>query len=94
MTPLQHMYHSVLTSSAHMVAAAEQADWSRVAELQALCLERRAHIQAHEKAHPLTPAQRRSKHAALLALLRHDAQIRALAEPGWERAHLALAPRH
>ncbi len=75
-------YQAIEHTSAHMLQAALQDDWAEVERLQACCSAQIAHLQGQEGgATGFTREGRARKHRLLLAILRHDAQIRALAEP-------------
>ena len=80
-------YHALEELSARMLQAAETDDRDRVAELEGACAVLIEQLRAQAKDVELTPQQRAEKHRVMLAILRHDAQIRALAEPwldAWE----------
>lgn len=83
MTTITQMYAQLMTTGQHMVHAASTGDWHTVSHLESLAKAHWASIRHMEQNLAMTVAQRRNKHAALLALLRFDAQVRALAEPGW-----------
>ena len=77
-------YRALEQTSERMLQAAEADDWDRVAELEGACallIERLREAGRHAE---LNPAQRAEKHRIMLAILRHDARIRELAEPWLE----------
>lgn len=90
MTLAQHTYNQLLETGEQLVHAARHSDWQAVSALEALIKQRWFHLRIHESQHDLTKEERQKKHAALLALLRYDAQVRALAEPGWNKLSEAL----
>lgn len=80
---MQH-YQSLAHYSQRMHEAALLSDWDTVAELEQACRATSQDLQAlnpKEAAGTLTPAQRAQRQRLLLSILRHDAQVRALAEP-------------
>jgi flagellar protein FliT len=74
-------YQAIERTSEHMLLAARQADWDEVERLQACCAMQIESLQRQEPATGFTREGRARKQRILLAILRHDAQIRALAEP-------------
>lgn len=74
-------YQVIERTSEHMLLAALQADWDEVERLQACCATQIEALQAQEPATGFTREGQFHKQRILLAILRHDAQIRALAEP-------------
>ena len=92
-SPMPH-YQALECTSTHMVAAAQQGRWAEVARLQDVAREQVASLQALGPA-SLSTLERRVRLEALKAVLRHDAQVRRLAEPGWATVEGWLAPsRH
>ena len=83
-------YQAIERTSLQMVQAARRADWAEVARLEALSREQVAQWREHTAARELSPAQQRKKRAALLAILRHDAQVRRLADPTQANLELLL----
>lgn len=83
MTTIAEMYTQQMNTSQQMVLAASRQDWGALEDLESQTRRRWARIRQLESQHPPTAAQRKSRHAALLALLRLDAQIRSLVEPEW-----------
>lgn len=76
-------YLPLLELSRKMALAAEAQHWERVAGLEAEAREQVALLKNTPPA-LLGPAERHARQQALLAILRHDARVRAWAEPGWQ----------
>ncbi|TSE28723.1 Flagellar protein FliT [Tepidimonas thermarum] len=74
-------YQALEDASARMLEAAQADDWDRVVELEGVCAVLIERLREQAEAAPLSPVERAEKHRIMLAILRHDAQIRALAEP-------------
>lgn len=91
MTAPLHHYHALEHTSTHMAAAAQQGHWAEVAHLQGVT---RAQVVALKATgpHHLSPPERQARLAALKAILRLDAQVRNLAEPGWIQVNQWLNP--
>lgn len=75
-------YQTLERTSAQMLQAARQDDWTEVRRLEAVCSTQIAELKQQGKGVRLTPPAQAQKHRLMLAILRHDAQIRSLAEPG------------
>lgn len=90
LTPYQALEHT----SAQMVTAARQGRWSEVDRLQAVARTQVATVRAIESfsRNAPTPAERLARLEALKAILRLDAQVRNLAEPGWVQVNEWLSP--
>ena len=88
MTSAPPQYQALEHTSAQMLAAALQGHWAEVTRLESVARSqvRGLGLQANPAA--LSPEEKRARRRALLAILRMDAQVRALAEPGW----LAVQP--
>lgn len=86
----QHTYQDLEYTSHLMVLAAHRADWPEVQRLEAMASLQVAALQAPTVATRPTLAQRKARHQALLAILRHDAQVRALANPEMHRQYAAM----
>ncbi|TSE25190.1 Flagellar protein FliT [Tepidimonas sediminis] len=84
-------YRALEQTSERMLQAAEADDWERVAELEGACAVLIERLREVGERAPLSPAQRAEKHRIMLAILRHDARIRELAEP-WLDAWEATPP--
>lgn len=76
-------YQQLEHTSGLMLAAAQRANWPEVARLEQLARGQVAQLQA--PAHGLSLSERRVRHQVLLAVLRHDALVRALADPAIDR---------
>jgi len=74
------LYRALEDVSERMLQAAEADDWDRVVEMEEACAVLIEQLRAQGDA-VLTAQQRAEKHRIMLAILRHDASIRALAEP-------------
>ena len=94
MTPLPPSTEQALAhTGTQMLAAARLGDWTEVRRLESVAQRQvQALRQRSPRIHDLPPAQRRARLEALKALLRLDAEIRRLAEPGWVRVESWLAP--
>lgn len=80
-THLLDYYRALESASARMLEAAQNDDWDRVVELETVCTVLIERLREQDDAVQLGAAERAEKHRIMLAILRHDAQIRALAEP-------------
>ena len=88
-------YKALEAASARMLEAAQLDDWDRVVELEGVCAVLIERLREQAERAPLSPEERAEKHRIMLAILRHDAQIRALAEPWlevWGDAGLGTRP--
>ncbi|TSE18601.1 Flagellar protein FliT [Tepidimonas alkaliphilus] len=74
-------YRALEQASERMLQAAEADDWDRVAELEGACALLIERLREAGQRAELSPAERAEKHRIMLAILRHDARIRELAEP-------------
>ncbi|HEX5806770.1 MAG TPA: flagellar protein FliT [Macromonas sp.] len=92
-TLLTH-YQSIEHTSEQMLQAARRQDWAEVGRLEAVCTEQIAHVQEHSKRVKLSPTAQAKKQRIMLAILRHDAQVRSLAEPWMADLSRLLDPRH
>ena len=89
--PLPH-YQALEHTASRMAASARQGQWAEVQRLEGVALDQ---VQALKAAGPIqhtTPAERRVRLQALKAVLRLDAQVRNLAEPGWLKVEAWLNP--
>lgn len=89
-TTLTH-YQALEQTSARMAAAAQQGQWGEVERLQSVAQVQVATLKA-TGVQPMTRTERQARLAALKAILRLDAQVRNLAEPGWVKVHEWLNP--
>ena len=81
MTTLLDYYKAIESTSAKMVNAASQENWDEVVRLEGACAVLIEQLRARSKNLDLTVEERNAKHRIMLSILRHDAQIRQLAEP-------------
>lgn len=77
-------YKAIEHTSTQMLDAARQDDWDEVVRLEGACAVLIEHLRAHSHASVLSADERAEKNRIMLAILRHDAQIRHLAEPWLE----------
>ncbi len=94
-TNVLDFYKALEAASARMLEAAQVDDWDRVVELEGVCAVLIERLREQAERAPLSPEERAEKHRIMLAILRHDAQIRALAEPWlevWGDAGLGTRP--
>ena len=89
-TPWSNPYEQLEHTSHLMVLAAHRADWPEVLRLETMAAAQVAALQAPTVAMRPTLAQRKARHQALLAILRHDDQVRALANPELHRQYAAM----
>lgn len=75
-------YHTIERTSQQMLQAAQQDDWAEVRRLELVCNEQVAQLKQQAHGVRLSPPAKAQKQRLMLAILRHDAQIRSLAEPG------------
>jgi hypothetical protein len=85
MTPFPPHHHALESTGAQMLAAARQGHWAEVTRLEAVARSQVASYRATPGNPPSTPADKQVRLNALKAILHLDAQVRALAEPGWNR---------
>lgn len=74
-------YKALEDASARMLEAAQADDWDSVVELEGVCAVLIERLREQAEGVQLSAQERAEKHRIMLAILRHDAQIRALAEP-------------
>lgn len=92
MTPsLLDFYKALESTSELMLAAAEVDDWDEVVRLEGACSVLIEQLRDRSQGVELSAAERAEKHRIMLAILRHDAQIRSLAEP-WMDVWSEAAP--
>ena len=85
-------YQALERTSQQMALAAHEGNWPEVRRLEGLARDQVAVLKAAGVSGTLTAPQRRAKLAALKAILRLDAQVRNLAEPGWVKVDAWLRP--
>lgn len=74
-------YKAIEGASVQMLQAAKMEDWDQVVRLEGACAVLIEQLRAESKRHDLLPDERAEKQRIMLAILRHDAAIRQLAEP-------------
>jgi flagellar protein FliT len=86
MHPAQEIstYENIAAIMNQMCAAAQGADWKRLAALEKDCARLVALLQASQQAAALTPPQQRRKFELLRQILANDAEIRRHTEPWME----------
>ncbi len=83
-------YAAIEQRSQQMLEAAEQEDWSRVAEMEGACTVLIDQLRQAAQGQALSPEARREKARLMQSILRIDAQIRLLAEPMVDDIHAML----
>lgn len=91
-TLLTH-YQSIERTSEQMLQAARRQDWSEVGRLESVCSELIEQAREHGKHVKLSPTAQAQKQRIMLAILRHDAQVRSLADPWMADLSYVLDPR-
>jgi flagellar protein FliT len=76
-------YRAIENTSARMATAALLNNWPEVARLEAVARDQVAAMKPLLGTTTPSREERLARQAALKAILRHDAQVRALADPGW-----------
>lgn len=74
-------YKAIEGASRQMLEAAQAEDWNEVVRLEGACAVLIEQLRAQSQSHSLAPAERAEKQRIMLSILRHDAEIRNLAEP-------------
>jgi len=86
-----HHYHALECTAQHMSNAAKLGLWSEVSRLEDVAKEQVHALKQHLTTNPAeTPRLKRSRYMALQAILRLDAQVRLLMEPGWRTVDSAM----
>lgn len=80
-TPLLDYYKAIESTSTQMLAAAHSEDWDEVVRLEGACAVLIEQLRHEARQQALPPEHRAEKNRIMLSILRHDAQIRSLAEP-------------
>ena len=88
---LLDFYKAIEQTSSLMLEAAHVHDWDEVVRLEGACAMLIEQLRSRSNGVQLSLEERAEKHRIMTAILRHDAQIRDLAEP-WideigERVH-------
>ena len=78
---LLDFYKAIEQTSSMMLAAAHVHDWDEVVRLEGACAVLIEQLRARSSGVQLSLEERTEKHRIMTAILRHDAQIRDLAEP-------------
>ncbi|MCU0932179.1 MAG: flagellar protein FliT [Serpentinimonas sp.] len=78
---LLDFYKAIEDTSARMLAAAHMADWDEVVRLEGACAVLIEQLRERGNGIDLSAEERAEKHRIMMTILRHDAQIRHLAEP-------------
>ncbi len=81
MLTLLDYYQAIENTSSQMLQAAEADDWDEVVRLEGACAVLIEQLRERSGAIDLTAEERAEKHRIMMTILRHDAQIRELAEP-------------
>lgn len=74
-------YKAIESASRKMLEAAKAEDWDQVVRLEGACAVLIEQLRAESQLQNLAPAERAEKQRVMLSILRHDAEIRNLAEP-------------
>jgi flagellar protein FliT len=88
---LLQYYEALEKASADMLSAARNGDWSRVLEIENDCNRLIAQLKGASLNGELTPDEERRKLGIMRSILRHDAEIRQLAEPWIDTLAVTLA---
>lgn len=76
-------YQAIEQTGVKMVSAAHQGDWAEVTRLEALANQQFQALRYANMPATVSPYEREARHKVLKVLLRLDAEVRRLAEPGW-----------
>jgi flagellar protein FliT len=74
-------YKAIESASKAMLDAAKAENWEQVMRLEGACAVLIEQLRAQAKGVDLSASERSEKQRIMLSILRHDAQIRHLAEP-------------
>jgi flagellar protein FliT len=74
-------YKAIEGASRRMLEAAQAEDWDQVVRLEGACAVLIEQLRAESRSQNLGPEERMEKQRIMLSILRHDAEIRNLAEP-------------
>jgi flagellar protein FliT len=75
------LYEAVAVITTQMLAAAREANWDRLAELESCCASHVATLKQEEPTAPLTGATRERKARIIQKILADDREIRNITEP-------------
>lgn len=79
--PLIDYYKAIEGASRQMLEAAQEENWDAVVRLEGVCAVLIEQLRAESKRQDLPAESRAEKQRIMLSILRHDAEIRQLAEP-------------
>lgn len=88
---LLDFYKAIEDTSSRMLAAAHVADWDEVVRLEGACAVLIEQLRERGNGIDLSAEERAEKHRIMMTVLRHDAQIRNLAEPVIEELGMHLS---
>lgn len=74
-------YKAIECASRQMLEAAQVENWDEVVRLEGACAVLIEQLRAESRLQNLAPQERAEKQRIMLSILRHDAEIRTLAEP-------------
>ena len=74
-------YKAIEVASRQMLEAAQMEDWDQVVRLEGACAVLIEQLRAKSRQKDLEPQERAEKQRIMMSILRHDAEIRNLAEP-------------
>lgn len=74
-------YKAIEGASRQMLEAAQEENWDAVVRLEGVCAVLIEQLRAESKRQDLPKESRAEKQRIMLSILRHDAEIRQLAEP-------------
>lgn len=74
-------YKAIEGASRQMLEAAQMEDWDQVVRLEGACAVLIEQLRAKSRQQDLQPQEKAEKQRIMLRILRHDAEIRNLAEP-------------
>ena len=92
---LLEYYKAIEGASRQMLEAAQMEDWDQVVRLEGACAVLIEQLRAKSRQKDLEPQERAEKQRIMMSILRHDAEIRNLAEP-WltDIDHMLGGTRH
>lgn len=79
-TEMLNTYETLSEITGNMLIAAREGEWDAVASLEARCRDR-INTLMQATTIPLSASEQRAKVAVIRTILKHDAEIRSLAEP-------------
>jgi flagellar protein FliT len=78
---LLQYYKAIEGASRQMLEAAQAEDWDQLVHLEGACAVLIEQLRAESRSQNLAPDERAEKQRIMMSILRHDAEIRNLAEP-------------